>query len=205
MNQQFVSIHDDQYGQGQDLAFPTMSTCSCVIAVVGDRLVGVHKTMDRGADEVSVDTLWTGNHKKIFAGAAEMIVKAGGAQEIYVVGWNVKAVGGRHEVSLIRDRLNCQTVSTYVFDFTSYVTTNKWGNPQSVTRSAGKACKDVCTFAFYRAGQAPRIGLKRTTKVKTPQPNQGQQGGEGQSETIVTPSDHLHELKKFVDFGKLNG
>lgn len=74
-----------------------------------------------------------------------------------------------------------------------------------MSKHAGKAAEDVCTFAFYRDGQAPRIGLKRTTKVDIPNPNQGLQGGETNVETLVTPSDHLHDLKKFRQFVQVGG
>jgi hypothetical protein len=204
-----LSIHDDQYGQGTELAFPTMSTCSAAIAVTAGGLVGVHKTMDRtptAGVAASHDTLWTGTHKKIFDAAKQLIDDAGGAQELYVCGWNVEAKGGgRHEVGLIQSRLGCQAVPTFVYNYTSYITTNQYGNPQAVSKHAGKAAKDVCTFAFFRAGQPPIIGLKRTTKVQVPNPNQGSQGGEAKVETLVTPSDHLHELRKFRQFVRLGG
>ncbi len=206
MKLDFVSIHDDMYGEGTSLAFPSMSTCSAAIAVLSDRLVGVHKTMDLSADDPR--GRWTSTHKKILEGAAALIAAGGGARELYIAGWRVMSAGGRHEVAPIQAALGCSDVPTYIYDYADSFKIGKSGNPTAYTHFGGgshKKANDVCTFAFHRDHEPPRIGLKRTTKVTIVTNNSGSQGGQALVETIETPSDHLHVLKKFIDFNPLRG
>lgn len=205
MRADFVSIHDDMYGEGTELAFPAMSTCSAIIAVLDDRLVGVHKTMDRDA----ADPLgrWTKTHLKILDAASTLIKAGGGARELYVAGWRVLSAGGKHEVAPIRAALNCSDVPTYLYDYMDSFKIGKSGAATAYTHFGGghKKANDVCTFAYHRGKEPPRIGIKRTTKVTIVVQNSGVQGGKAQVETIETPSNHLHELWKFTDFSRAHG
>jgi hypothetical protein len=205
MRADFVSIHDDMYGEGTELAFPAMSTCSASIAVLGDRLVGVHKTMDNEAGDLR--GRWTKTHLKILEAAALLIKDGGGARELYIAGWRVTAAGGRHEAAPIQAALSCSDVPTYICKYADSFKIGKSGAATAYTHFGGghKKANDVCTFAFHRHGGSPVIGIKRTNKVAIVVQKLGKQGGEEQVETIETPSDHLHELKKFIEFGRAPG
>jgi hypothetical protein len=203
MRADFVSIHDDMYGEGTQLAFPAMSTCSAIIAVLDDRLVGVHKTMDRAPDG---GQRWTNTHAKILTAAAAKIRSGGGARELYIAGWRVQGTDGRHEVAPIRAALGCADVPTYLYNYADSFKASRGGGETAYTHFGGrhKKANDVCTFAFHRGNEPPLIGIKRTTKVTIVTKNSGPYGGEALVETIETPSDHLHELKKFLDFGQMH-
>lgn len=64
---------------------------------------------------VSHDTTSTGNPRKIFDAAKQLIDAVSGMRELKVCGWNLEAKGGgRHEVGLIQSRLGCQAAPTFV-------------------------------------------------------------------------------------------
>ncbi|MGF6856942.1 hypothetical protein [Paraburkholderia sp. CI3] len=204
-----MSIHDDQTGEGTALAFPTMSTCSAIICVLVDRLVGVHKTQG-----------WRGSTNTLFARAVALI---GGDRvyELYIAGWNV---GSKeyHNISQIQNALGCADVATYVLDYhnADVIIKNKHSgdlvNQQAFQARKGKVftpspTSDLCTFAFHTGKRNPTIGIKRSSKVNITasdndavRENLKREGRDGMmiavTEDIQTPSDHLHILDKHLDF-----
>jgi hypothetical protein len=209
MKADFISIHDDMYGEGTDLAFPTMSSCCAIIAVLNNRLVGVHKTQDLSPGGVwgraQSNSRYTKTHAKILEDAAALIKGGGGASELYVAGWGVTEAGGSHDVTDIQNALGCATVPTFIYNYADSFTPNRSGiGVTAYTHFGGghKKANDVCTFAFHRGKQSPRIAVKRTTKVAIVTPNSGNTGGKALVETLETPSDHLHDVKKFIQFSR---
>jgi hypothetical protein len=54
---QFMTvIRDDECGWGQDLVFPTMSTCVAIVCVLSNTLVGIHKTQGWHAGSMKLAT-----------------------------------------------------------------------------------------------------------------------------------------------------
>jgi len=203
-----TSIHDDQAGSGQSLAFPTMSTCSACICVLADRLVGAHKTQG-----------WRETTNMLFKQAAAMI-DGDRVYELYIAGWNV---GNEecHNITQIRNALGCADVPTYAYDYhNTEVTVRNTHSGELVTQQAFQARKgkvftpsptsDLCTFAFHTGKRNPAIGIKRSSKVTVTAVDQKavnanmKQGRKGMmmavTEDIETPSDHLHQLDKYLDF-----
>ncbi len=201
LTRQVCAIHDDQVGDGAELAFPTMSTCAACIAVrnyagIGYRLIGVHKT--RG---------WTPKHDRLFQIARETMGWIPPSR-VYILGWNVDhtdtSPNAVHSVAKIRTALNGAGVPTFAFD---YVNATKGPNQALKIKGTGKMI-DVCTFASVNPAGQVTIGIKRTPKVTvTTAPGELQQRirryGNLQvamlhapTETITTPSTHMHVLRE---------
>lgn len=185
-----MSMHDDQAGEGVALAFPTVSTCAAVIAVLGDRLVGLHKTSGISR-----------NYGKLMQRGLSLL---GGCyvRALYMAGWNLDQPS-KHDPRAIRQVLGCAHVPIYISNLSSTRDSLERTHPFAT------AANDVCIFAYHQGSRAPRIGLKRSSKVTvkrsvggTQQINQlAQQLGMGFAliygveEEITTTSDHLHELQ----------
>lgn len=189
-----MSMHDDQAGEGVALAFPTVSTCAAVIAVLGDRLVGLHKTSGISR-----------NYGKLIQRGLSLLnfryVRA-----LYIAGWNLDQPS-KHDPRAIRQALGCTHAPIYISNLSS--TRDSWERTTYSPHPFATAANDVCIFAYHQGSRAPRIGLKRSSKVTvkrsvggTQQINQlAQQLGMGFAliygveEEITTTSDHLHELQ----------
>lgn len=201
-----MSIHDDQTGEGADLAFPTMSTCCACICRLHNRLVGVHKTQG-----------WDGGRVRLFAHAVGLI-NADPVLELFLLGWRV-GDANFHDVPQIRGALGCNAVTTYTYNFANTTTLSGLGNQVMAHRSPrsfGNMTVGLCTFAFSQPNASPTIGLKRSAKiVVTPQglaarhAHTAAHGGRavaryfGMVEDIETPSDHLHHIRKHLDFRRV--
>lgn len=197
-----ISIHDDEFGAGESLAFPSMSTCAACVVVLPNRLVGIHKT-----------SRWNNKKAHIFQLARSAIGTAV-KQRLYIAGWHV-GNPAEHDVAQIRNALGCANVPTYIFNFANTimaqeVKTQDGGHyfvesPMFKSGLFGTKANDLCTFAFHDRTKA-RIGVKRTEKVKVQKTNrtvqkthlQNRYGGDYQYmaciDTITTDSDHLHWL-----------
>src|SRR5262249_19522159 len=90
----YCAIHDDQYGVGTELAFPTMSSCAACVVVLDDRLVGIHKTQG-----------WHRFSKRAFQLAAREIW-GHRMHRLYIAGWNVGSPES-HNIDEIRRALGC--------------------------------------------------------------------------------------------------
>lgn len=194
-----MSIHDDQFGEGNDLAFPTMSTCSAVICVLGNTLFGIHKT--QGAPRPG-----------LFA-YAQNALNGRQVHALYVAGWNAGRAAF-HDITAIRNALGIGAPPTYVYDYHNtweFLPRRQWRGRRPRTQmafSAGtfvKKTTDLCTFATFTANNtAPEIGIKRSLKVHVQAVAgffQGLVPVHGANaryvagpETITTPSDHLHRI-----------
>lgn len=198
-----MSIHDDCAGDGVDLAFPTMSSCAACICVLDDRLVGVHKTQG-----------WVPFHDKLFNYAKRLIGTAK-VHGLYVAGWNADTT--RHDLSQIANALGL-TGSRQVRMWSANYTNTTKAAPSGKLNDAHRPgplknkMTDLCTFAFMNGTQAPKVGIKRESKVtvhaimardaerKIDAQKLGMSDRESQmlsyEEMIDTPSSHLH----FVTF-----
>jgi hypothetical protein len=200
-NQMMMSIHDDQTGEGTDLAFPTMSTCAAIVCVLPNTLVGIHKTQG-----------WRASTATLF-GHALGLINGAAVREIYIAGWNMHDPNA-HDPAQIIAALNCANVPFFVCNYSN--STQTVGNVTQAAYKAGKFVKkanDLCTFAFHKGNADPEFGMKRTPKVLiTAASNQAynnhlaQHGGYGtgryfaMDEGIATPSGHLHPLRKHIEF-----
>ncbi len=203
-NRTMMSIHDDQTGEGTDLAFPTMSTCAAIICVLQNSLVGIHKTQG-----------WRASTNTLF-GHALGLINGQAVREIYIAGWNMHDPNA-HDPQQIVAALNCANVPHWVCNYTN-TTVTVTGTTGKVTQSAFKAgsakkTSDLCTFVFHKGASDPQIGMKRTSKVLVTTASQpaknahmAQHGGFGTAryfgmdEGITTPSGHLHPLRKHLEF-----
>jgi hypothetical protein len=203
----FCALHDNMYGAGQQLAFPTMSTCAACICVLDNQLVGIHKTQGWGSRQVRLFQL------------AVAAIGAAVVRRLYIAGWNV-GDPDRHDVAQIRAALGCLGVPTFTFNYANTIQTHlQWDGRglqfihNRVFQPAWYVSKaiNLCTFAFHEGTQVPTIGVKRTTKVAVD--NSARQAQRdllvsmygmadslymGVAETITTPSDHLHWLTTFT-------
>jgi hypothetical protein len=184
-----------------------MSTCAACICVLDNQLVGIHKTQG-----------WPPSHGRLF----QLAVAAIGAAVVrrpYIAGWNV-GDPACHDVAQIRAALGCLGVPTFTFNYANTIQTHlQWDGcglqfiHDRVFKPAWYVSKaiDLCTFAFHDGTQVPAIGVKRTTKVAVD--NSARQAQRdllisrhgvadalrmGVTETITTPSDHLHWLTTFT-------
>lgn len=149
-----MTIHDDRAGQGSNLAFPNMSSCAAIVCVLGNRLVGVHKT--QGAI--------TGKQLDLFA-YAKTLINNETVHKIVVTGWNAgTGVGAKHDAAAIRNALGQPNVATYFYN----LATSTQGAHDSDAFKTGifkSKMSDLCTFAAQNGTNFPRISVKRTTKV----------------------------------------
>lgn len=201
-----MSIHDDGVGEGSELAFPTMSSCSACICVLDDRLVGVHKTQG-----------WVPFHDKIFA-HAKRLIGTSTVHGLYVAGWN--AGGSQHDLQKISTALGLtgtRRASIWYANFTNATEKRESGGVNDAYKPTpfGNKMTDLCTFAFRNGTKAPKVGVKRTSKVTVHAIDAlagqraidahrlGMNDREKQmlsyEELIDTPSDHLHWLS-FTSF-----
>jgi hypothetical protein len=143
----WMTLHDDQAGEGHKLAFPTMSSCAAIVARLPNTLVGIHKTMQ-----------WTNAAVRVFNHANALI---GGANVIslHILSWRLDDQNA-HDITQIRGALNCNNVPTYAFNY-SNIGTKSFQAP----RSDGELATDLCTFAEFHAFLSPDFYVKRTTKV----------------------------------------
>lgn len=145
-----MTIHDDCAGQGTSLAFPNMSSCAAIVCVLGNRMVGVHKT--QGAID--------GKKLALFA-YARTLINNEIVHKIIITGWNA-GVGGAAET--IRNTLGQPNVAIYFYNL---ATTTKGAYNSDAFRTGmlkGKM-SDLCTFAVQNGTAFPHISVKRTTKV----------------------------------------
>ncbi len=172
-------IHDDQFAEGANLAFPDMTSCSAVICVLPGTLIGVHKTMG-----------WTARHNTLF-GRAQAAIGARVVSRVYIAGWNVPA---QHNPAQIRAALGLPLATRiYTSNYTHGHRRN--GNPRYNPGLFRDYVHSICTFASFRAANtAPRVGIKRDTKVAS--------GGfvgpwdlyRARQEHLTTPGNHLHQV-----------
>jgi hypothetical protein len=202
LTRNILAIHDDEYGEGTALAFPTMSSCAACVCVLDNTLVGVHKTQGT-----------YGRHTRLFQLA---VLAIGGrlVRRLYIAGWNV-GVQNCHDVGQIQQDLGCQNTPTYTFNFANAQKTHAQQNGDGleyVQHQAFKAgwfvskAEDLCTFAFHDGTYTPRIGVKRTSKVAVDISNRDADKAQlynahrrdsdymAVNESITTPSNHLHWL-----------
>jgi len=149
-----MTIHDDRTGQGENLAFPSMSSCAAVICVLNDRLVGVHKT--QGA--ISGRQLRLFNYAKTLIGGEQV-------HKVVIAGWRAEkgsTVG--HAPNEIRKALDLPDVATY---YLNYATTTHGPKDDSAYKTGffKTAMTDLCTFAHRNGTDFPMITVKRSSKV----------------------------------------
>lgn len=162
-NQKYTVINEEQYGRGENLAFPSMSSCAAIICDLGDELVGVHKTIG-----------WLSVHTKVFQLALNAC-NGKVPRALYITGWDVSDPE-KHSVDKIRTALNCNGVATYVFDYhNAMMTIECKGSDGGIVQKEKDAFKpamfskkmsDLCTFALTNPLVAPSIGAKQSKKVK---------------------------------------
>ena len=196
-----MSIHDDCFGSGENLAFPTMSSCSACICVLDDRLVGVHKT--QGWHQNTHDSLFKFARKSI--GTAKV-------HGLYVAGWNAGS-DQHHDLGTISQKFGLtgtRKAPIWVFDYKNASIKAPSGNKSDAFKPGvlNNKMSDLCTFAFRDGTQAPKVGVKRTTKVTVHQLDEfsskrkddRHRFGMTQRESFMlsypenleTPSNHLH-------------
>lgn len=136
-----VLIPENCVGAGTELGFPNMSTCTAVVCVLDDRLVGGHFTRDSVGDRAETQTL-----------CGRIVNAVGGARvnRLVVVGWNKN-----HNPTAIKNALGLGASVNEAFDVdgTSY----GWGR-----------LLDYAMFLYFRfvsAREAPVAWFKRDTKV----------------------------------------
>ncbi len=149
-----MTIHDDCAGEGANLAFPNMSSCAAIVCVLGDRLVGIHKTL--GAI--------TGKQLALFE-YAKSLIDNDTVYKIVITGWKAGVgctVG--HDAATVRNALGNPNVATYFFNL---ATTTKGSRDSDAYKTGTSKSKmsDLCTFAARNGTDFPRITVKRTTKV----------------------------------------
>jgi len=142
-----MALHDDQAGVGDNLAFPTMSSCAAIVVRLANTLVGIHKTQT-----------WHNNTAKLFQ-VANAMIGASAITDVYILAWNA-GVAEAHDVTQIRQTLNANAVPCYVFDYS-----NKAKDKFKAPHNWSSAMSDLCTFATFNAGARPTFAVKRTTKV----------------------------------------
>lgn len=197
-----MTIHDDQTGEGTNLAFPTMTSCCACICRLDDRLVGVHKTQGWGPGRIALFD----HARSLFRGDA--------VRELFFVSWSFTAAN--HDVAQMRNALHCAAVPTYTYELGNTTTTSGLGNlvPANRAPRSNTTVTDVCTLAALNDRGSVVIGLKQSAKVTVAaDPNQldyefnlYNHGGfaVGQffavDEAVTTPSGHMHKIRKFLDF-----
>ena len=161
LSRTLYAVHDNEFGVGAQLAFPTMSTCAACVVVLANRLVGVHKTSS-----------WDLKHFRLFQ-LARAAIGTSPIARLYIAGWNV-GDPACHDIGQIRTYLQCQHVPTYVFDYhnSNWTIQTTDGGLEMVRSPAFKPglfvnrAIDLCTFAFHNNnGYEARIGVKRTSKA----------------------------------------
>lgn len=196
-----MSLHDDQVGQGDMLAFPTMSTCAAILCNLDDRLVGIHKTIG-----------WVAQTDMLVRIALEMI-DGDPVRGLYILGWDLDDTD-RHDVARIRDALGCQGVPTWTYNYSNRTGEDGVRRFQA-PRSFGDIVVDLCTLARFRAGDDPVISVKRTSKVfvklltvgEAFQDHLAEWGNKalrrGLEEEITINSGNTHRIRKRLDFRRL--
>lgn len=149
-----MTIHDDCAGQGTNLAFPNMSSCSAIVCVLGNRLVGVHKT--KGAID--------GKKLDLFA-YAKTLINNEIVHKIVITGWKAgPGVAAWHDAAAIRNSLGQPNVATYFYNLAT-TTKGAYNSDAYKTGIFKDKMSDLCTFASQNGTNFPRISVKRTSKV----------------------------------------
>ena len=185
-----MSIHDDRAGEGDALAFPTMSSCAAIICVLDDRLVGVHKVM--GAIN--------GHQTKLFDYARDQLIRGDAVHMIVISGWQVTADDTtKHSPTAIRNALGCQDVATFIYSYGDATGTYKTGKTK-------RAMAGLCTLASHNGTGFPYVSVKRTAKVTNTMDgaaihNLGsavEKNFGSVAEDVTTSHDHLINRNKFT-------
>lgn len=166
-------IVDDNVGEGQALAFPKMSTCIAVVAVLHDRLAGGHFTVHGSYTPVGQIPRST---QMNFANMGELI-NNDPVQMLFIVGFTQN-----HDPNVIRNGLNCG---------------NGTGIPVLAYDIARKDVDELMLiFTHAGGGNRPAIEFKRSSKA-TSQMNPQQPLDRvhfGRMGTVT--ADHRHLLRR---------
>lgn len=192
-----MSIHDDQIGEGMELAFPTMSSCAAIIAVTSEGLIGLHKTVGWNA------------LKSLYFGMARDMIGHRLVSQLIVAGWHA-GKADFHDIDQIRAELHLNDVYTTYCDYaTGHNGKEDTFQPARKGLWKPRATACLCTFASLRTGM-PQVSIKRSAKVRVArdpnnnefQINVGRYNGDnrkaarcGVYESITTPSGHRHVLR----------
>ncbi len=142
---------DDCVGQGMELAFPKMSTCTAVVIVSNNDLIGGHFT----ADPAPAGTAAAGHTNSKMT---KMLNLLGGnpINQLLIVGFN-----NNHNPQNIKDGLGCGVGGA---------------NAGAIVEAYDIARKDVMeltlVFTFVAANVRPDVEFKRQSKVVTQMRNQ---------------------------------
>ena len=95
-----MTLHDDETGAGDFLAFPTMSSCSAIVCRLDATLVGIHEAAG-----------WDAITDRPFNNTMELINGAA-VRSLFILGWTLDDAAN-HDVTRIRNALGCQGVDTH--------------------------------------------------------------------------------------------
>ena len=170
-----IKISEDCVGSGTDLGFPNMSSCTAVVCVLDNLLIGAHFTMDRSGNDQATTHL---------CGRISQAIGGNAVHRLLIVGWNSK-----HNPVAIKNHINCNPTKSAAYDISGH----GYGFFKSVDYTV------FLNFSFVSADAMPTIWLKRDSKVsKQDDGNQwqanwlqqpsGQRGGYNSS--ITTQNTH---------------
>ena len=170
---------DDCTGQGNELAFPKMSTCTAVVAVTNNTLIGGHFTADAAALGAPAA------HTTRNVAKMQNLLGANPINRLLIVGFN-----NNHNPQNIRDALGCGVGGAHA---------------GAIVEAYDIARKEIgeltLVFTFVNAGVRPLVEFKRQTKVTTQQRGQApaDQLGYGRDGVVKITSTQHFLRKHFVN------
>jgi len=170
---------DDCVGQGDELAFPKMSTCTAVVAVSNNTLIGGHFTADFAAPGAPPAAHTTSKMTKMLN-----LIGGNPIDQLLIIGFN-----NNHNPQNIKNGLGCGVGGA---------------NAGAVVEAYDIARKDLAeltlVFTFVAGTVRPNVEFKRQSKVTTQMRNQvpTDQLGYGRDGVVKITSTQHFLRKHFV-------
>jgi len=155
-------LFEECSGEGNELAFPSMSSCVAVICLLdGGSLVGIHKT----TSQASTNKYWE---------AAIAVINKRKILRIYVVGWITTETGEtahspKEIVSFLMpdDNENEEKVQLFVSDYGEIKKVSEEKEKSAITNRKREEVGGgtLCTFARLNADMSVSIGFRQNQKL----------------------------------------